>query len=153
MQCIWNFIWSEKRFFESIDVSGKCVDISKREKNPFNFATRFVCKECVISFTGSIMCLCKKLRLWKDSFKLWTLLQEDICLCNAWSKLAKKLRNVFDDLVFPGLHVSVGSAEGCDSDRNLMTGTLPLISTPLYPPSPFITQTPSPQIHLTRAAN
>ena len=89
-QCIWNFIWSEKRFFESIDVSGKCVDISKREKNPFNFATRFVCKECVISFTGSIMCLCKKLRLWKDSFKLWTLLQEDICHCDAWSKLAKK---------------------------------------------------------------
>ena len=52
------------------------------------------------------------------------------------------MRNVFDDLVFPGLHVSVGSAEGCDSDRNLMTGTLPLISTPLPPfplhhPAPF----------------
>ena len=30
-QCIWNFIWSEKRFFESIDVSGKCVDISEKK--------------------------------------------------------------------------------------------------------------------------
>ena len=74
-QCIWNFIWSEKRFFESIDVSGKCVDISKREKNPFNFATRFVCKECVISST-ELLCaharnsacwklFSKKLMLWK----------------------------------------------------------------------------------------
>ena len=51
------------------------------------------------------------------------------------------MRNVFDDLVFPCLHVSVGSAEGCDSDRNLMTGTLPLISTP---PTPFPPSSPSP---------
>ena len=39
---------------------------------------------------STIMFLCKKLRLWKDIFKLWTLLQEDICHYDAWSKLAKK---------------------------------------------------------------
>ena len=97
MQCIWNFIWSEKRFFESIDVSGKCVDISEK-KNLLILRQDLSARNVLLALPNIYVFMQETQPVERHfqrnsgcgNFKLWTLLQEDICHYDAWSKLAKK---------------------------------------------------------------
>ena len=98
MHCIWNFIWSEKRFFESIDVSGKCVDISERKKILLILRQDLFARNVLLPRPNYYVFMQETQAVERHfprnsgcgNFKLWTLLQEDICHCDAWSKLAKK---------------------------------------------------------------
>ena len=75
-QCIWNFIWSEKRFFESMDVSEKCVDISERKKILLILRQDLFARNVLLALpnyyvfinarnSGCGKTFSKKLRLWK----------------------------------------------------------------------------------------
>ena len=65
------------------------------KKNPFNFATGFVCKECVITST-ELLCLykCKKLRLWKDIFQETQVVERHFQIVNSFAGRYLSVRRV-----------------------------------------------------------
>ena len=152
MQCIWNFIWSEKRFFESIDVSGKCVDISKREKILLILRQDLSARNVLLALPV-LLCVYARNSGCGKTVSNYELFCRKISVCATRDLNWPKSWGMCSMTWFSQVSMSQW---GLPKDVTVIgiwwLGHF-LSSQPPLPPFPLHHPSPSPQIHLTRAAN